>query len=444
MPSSRMTLCKKSGTQAFSVTESSGPIVTEKSRKEKELQPSTGAEPPVAFEPRVISWLRTPRIRSTLTLSALWLFIGAILVRFRAVLLPFGLAMLLAFIIEPVVDGIARRHVLGKRIPRVAALMGIYLLGFLLALSLGSWSVQQVGRELRGLGSVSTTLVEDTRVMSVKLLDKTEAFAQEHHLPIARQEIEKFLQDHLVSAIEKLTRDASSLLTLGQNLLKGAFQVIFGSFLVLMLAGFMSIDRDRIQQFFRSLVPPTYQGGYGTIVSGTSVGLAGVVRGQVIICLMNGALTFVGLYILGVKLPLLLASVAAIFSLIPIFGSILSTVPIVAMALTDSFTLALLALAWVIGIHLLEANMLNPKIMGDSAKIHPVLVVFSLIAGERTAGLMGALFAVPIASVLLTVFKFLHRRALDADPASKAVGPSPTLDPTVEKSGVGLDRKTAV
>jgi predicted PurR-regulated permease PerM len=67
-------------------------------------------------------------------------------------------------------------------------------------------------------------------------------------------------------------------------------------------------------------------------------------------------------------------------------------------------------LAWIILIHLLEANLLNPKIMGNAAKIHPVLVVFALIAGEHSYGLVGALFAVPVASIIQTIFVYYRRR----------------------------------
>src|SRR5207247_10963211 len=71
-------------------------------------------------------------------------------------------------------------------------------------------------------------------------------------------------------------------------------------------------------------------------------------------------------------------------------------------------------LSWIIGIHLLEANFLNPKIMGDAAKIHPVLVVFALIAGEHSYGLVGALFAVPVASIIQTMFVYFRRRQFKA------------------------------
>ena len=79
--------------------------------------------------------------------------------------------------------------------------------------------------------------------------------------------------------------------------------------------------------------------------------------------------------------------VAGMMSLIPIFGSILSSVPIVIVALVsgdqgvDMFRGVAMVL-WIIGIHFIEANLLNPKIIGTAAKIHPVLVIFALFLGE--------------------------------------------------------------
>jgi predicted PurR-regulated permease PerM len=145
-------------------------------------------------------------------------------------------------------------------------------------------------------------------------------------------------------------------------------------------------------------------------------GLAGVLRGQLVICLVNGALTWVGLVLFDIKYSLLLAVFAAVLSLIPIFGTIVSSIPIVLIALVSDasgFSLgpALAMLAWIAGIHLLEANVLNPKIIGDSAHMHPVVVVFALLAGEHTFGLVGALLAVPVASMVQTAFLFARRRS---------------------------------
>jgi putative heme transporter len=110
-------------------------------------------------------------------------------------------------------------------------------------------------------------------------------------------------------------------------------------------------------------------------------------------------------------------------SLIPIFGSILSSVPIVAVALISSGNFDLRkgvsVLAWIVLIHLVEANFLNPKIMGNAAKIHPVLVVFALIAGEHSYGLVGALFAVPVASIIQTIFVYYRKRPKGSAPGAQ-------------------------
>jgi predicted PurR-regulated permease PerM len=136
------------------------------------------------------------------------------------------------------------------------------------------------------------------------------------------------------------------------------------------------------------------------------------------------------LLLFHVKYPLLLAGVAATMSLIPIFGSILSSIPIVAVALISSGNFDLVQglkmLLWIIGIHLIEANVLNPKIMGNAAKIHPVLVVFALIAGEHSYGLVGALFAVPVASIIQTIFVYYRRRRAAAVAAAPPAAPPAT------------------
>ncbi len=361
-----------------------------------------------------------------MTLTALWLVLLVVLIWFRAALLPFGLALLLAFILEPIVNWLNQQQIRGKRIPRSAAIIGIYVVGLSLLLLVGSWMATQIGRELAGLGAVARTLLTEVRQMSQDILSSLAAFASEHQLPFQRHEIQHALEKNLIGVTEELLHDLTSLVSLGRDVVGGTFRAIFGGFLVLMLAAFMSMDKRRIERFFFTLTPPEYRSDFTSVIGTMSVGLAGVVRGQATICFVNGVLTFIGLWLMGVKLPLILATVAALFSLIPIFGSILSTIPIVAMALTDSVAKGLLALIWIIVIHLVEANLLNPKIMGDAARIHPVIVVFALIVGEQTAGLMGALFAVPIASVLLTVFKFLHDRALAADTPEVAVASGPS------------------
>ena len=89
------------------------------------------------------------------------------------------------------------------------------------------------------------------------------------------------------------------------------------------------------------------------------------------------------------------------------------------MGLTVSVGTGFLALAWILVIHFIEGNFLNPKIMGTAAHIHPVLIVFALVTGEHTAGIPGALLAVPIFSILQTLFLFLKAMVDEFDPAKQ-------------------------
>ncbi len=184
-----------------------------------------------------------------------------------------------------------------------------------------------------------------------------------------------------------------------------------------MIAAFVLVDLKRVNRFIRSLIPHEYRSDFEELWGSADKGLSGVVRGQLLICLVNGVLTFVGLVIFQIKYSFLLALLAGAFSLIPIFGTIISSIPIVIIAMMSSeqggvaFGPALGILAWIAGIHLLEANVLNPKIIGDSAHIHPVIVIFALLAGEHVFGLVGALLAIPAVSLVQTAYLYARRRS---------------------------------
>lgn len=231
--------------------------------------------------------------------------------------------------------------------------------------------------------------------------------------PPAKADLSRELRELLVSRSEELTGFIGPAI---QGLVKGVAGFLTSFVITFMVAGFALVDLARVVRFVRSLVPAEFRTGFDELWKGMDKGLGGVVRGQLIICLVNGALTFIGLVIFGIKYSFLLGVMAGMFSLIPIFGTILSSVPIIVIALVSGeqgmqLGPALGILAWIIGIHLLEANVLNPKIIGDSAEIHPVIVVFSLIAGEHVFGLVGALLAIPVTSIVQTMFLQARRHS---------------------------------
>jgi len=205
-----------------------------------------------------------------------------------------------------------------------------------------------------------------------------------------------------------LRQNASLFLKIGQAVANAVSRGIFNLFMTLMLAGYIMLTHERILGFFREFWRPNDRPSFDLFLRRLDRGLSGVVRGQLLICAVNGVLSAIGFWLFDLKYWPILSILAAVMSLIPIFGSILSSIPAVAIGLTQSPATAVGVLAWIVGIHQLEANFLNPKIIGDSAKIHPVLVVFSLLVGEHFFQITGALFAVPVMSIVQTIF--LHFR----------------------------------
>ncbi len=426
---------------------------------------------------RTLAWLRQ--------FAKLWgfaLFCVLVVFIFREVVLPFIFAILVAYILAPVVDRFGRLRVGGKPFPRAAAVIILYV-NIIAVLSIfigyfvpklsgdfarlfreapqlfarvnrewlpraGAWVDQHFGPETAAGNGGEGTEEGGAAPQGPAPLPRPPQAVMLAPTPDGRYQLdlealsfevrpigdgrymigpprpeaapptggkwERSIKQWLAERLKSTEGESQRAIEYGQKFIGAVVSGIGRLFLVLMVAAFILVDLDRIQGFLRSLVPEQYQLDYDRIATGIDRGLSGVIRGQILICAINGTLTYLGLWLFHVKYPLLLAGIAATMSLIPIFGSILSSVPIVAIALISSGTFdlrqGLFVLAWIIGIHLVEANFLNPKIMGDAAKIHPVLVVFALIAGEHSYGLVGALFAVPVASIIQTIFTYYRRR----------------------------------
>jgi predicted PurR-regulated permease PerM len=420
------------------------------------------------------------------------LFIVFVAILGRKVLLPFVFAFLIAYILAPVVRWMSERGDGTRRMPRVLAILVCYLMflaavtGFMfLLVPRLSGDVARLGKEAPGLYQrLNDEYVPSTArwleqrfpsLAAVKVLPDDELPVGDVPLPpgtaftltplpdgrmavqlgpngvdikptpdggyhvAALDEppepltLEDKLRDYLKKGILALQSKLDDAVKFGQAIVTGFVKGIFLFFFTLMIGAFILVDLEKVHGFMRGLFPPNTREDYDVIIAGMDRGLSGVIRGQLLICVVNGILTYLGLLIFGVKYSLILATVAGVMSLIPIFGSILSTIPIVAVALVsgdsgiDVFRGVAMTL-WIIGIHFLEANLLNPKIIGTAAKIHPVLVIFALFLGEHSYGLVGALLAVPILSAIQVVFMFFYQKRWK-DPARGATGPlsrSPT------------------
>lgn len=367
------------------------------------------------------------------TLFALWvaLFVGLYMV--RTILLPFALASLLAYVFHPMVGFLGRIQFKGKPLSRALSVIIIYLTFLIIIAVFSIVFVPQFYSEMVRLAKDASIFINSIDDTTINNLGRSiEQFFRDYQLPleITPPAIENgpvlmgpqkpnwysidllgVFHNILNDIILYLKSEAKNIISSAQYFVTKFITFLFTVLLILMLTGFLLVDIESIKKFFFTLVPMNDRERFNSFLGRLDQRLAGVVRGQLTICLINAVLTLIGLLIFRIKFAFILATIAGIFSLVPIFGSIISTVPIVLVALTISPVKALIALTWIVAIHILEANFLNPKILGNSAKIHPVLVVLALIAGEHFYGIIGALLAVPIMSIIITIFSSILGKA---------------------------------
>ena len=179
---------------------------------------------------------------------------------------------------------------------------------------------------------------------------------------------------------------------LGLSLLLSFF-IVFD--LTKMRRGVRRLQSSRVKDFYLEIAP-------GLISFGRLIGRA--FQAQAVIAFFNTVLTFLLIRILGIDNPLFLCVIVFFCSFIPVLGVVLSSIPIALIAIAQpdgGVWLAFLAVVGILLIHLVEAWILNPKILGDMLHLHPVMVLAILAIGEHFFGVWGLLLGVPVIVYIL-------------------------------------------
>ena len=349
------------------------------------------------------------RARGLLILGLLALGLAALVILGKT-LTPFYIAFALVYLMNPTVTWLARQQVARFTVGRLGAIATVYA-GFALVLwFVGVFVLPQLYHEFARLAQIlPKQLLDFERNVLPELVITWQGHLDTYNVPF---DIKGSLQDGVTGFIEGVKGEVMELAKRAKDLIAGFFSAILMTVLVFMLTGFLLYDLPRFQAWLSRLVPESYRNGTMQLMADIDRGLAGAVRGQIGVCIVNGVLTTIGLLLLNVKFAITLGVLAAVFSLIPVFGTLISTIPIVLVALTNSLAAGVLALLWILGIHLLEANVLNPKIIGHNAELHPALVVLALLIGEHYGGVAGLLIAVPLATVIRAVLTYTLGRVL--------------------------------
>ena len=325
-------------------------------------------------------------------------------------LTPFYIAFALVYLMNPTVSWLARQRLAGREVGRLGAIVTVYAGFAALLWFIGLFVLPQLYHEFARLAQIlPKQFLDFERNVLPELVITWQGHLDNYNVPF---DIKGSIQDGLTGFIEGVKGEVMELAKRAKDVIAGVFSAILMVVLVFMLTGFLLYDLPRLQAWLSRLVPETYRAGTENLMRDIDRGLAGAVRGQIGVCVVNGVLTTIGLLLLNVKFAITLGVLAAAFSLIPVFGTLVSTIPIVLVALTNGIATGVLALLWILGIHLLEANVLNPNIIGHNAELHPALVVLALLIGEHYGGAAGLLIAVPLATVIRALLTYTLGRVL--------------------------------
>src|SRR5205085_548085 len=208
------------------------------------------------------------------------------------------------------------------------------------------------------------------------------------------------LRAQIISTAEGLSRDVVPLLT-------GVADSVLNIILVTVLSIYLLVDGARVSRWFRQNMPYRQRGRMRFLLETLQRVVGGYIRGQVLLCCIIGTLVGVGMWLLGVPYALLLGVLAFILEFIPVLGTLLSGVVCVLLALTKGWVLAVIVLAYFVVVHVIEGDVVGPRIVGKAVGLHPAISIVALIAGTELFGIWGALLAAPLAGVLQAFVKAL-------------------------------------
>jgi predicted PurR-regulated permease PerM len=344
-------------------------------------------------------------------LLLLWVVAGAV----HHVVFLFLVALLIALLLNPLV-----RVVAGLHVPRGFAVALVYLIfavGLIAAIgALGTVVVNETKTAAKRVDSYFTDVNGRTgEVDADRDVDRLQHWLSAHRLGSI----------HIQSRGHRLVRDirkkdvgkyTNKVVEFAEGAAVSIGKLLFSAIIVLVVSVYMLLDFPRLARAIDRRFPP--QSGTEPLLVRMEHSLTSYVRGQALVSLIIGTSAGIGLWLLGVlgwlphgqKYALLFGAWTAITELIPYLGPWLGSIPPFLYALVvhplSAVWVALLFLA----IHQVEGHIVVPNVMGSALRLHPLLVIFGLLAGGEVYGLPGALIALPLLAAGRAMWEFFSER----------------------------------
>src|SRR5438874_6483474 len=359
--------------------------------------------------------MEIPRWIQLAGLPVLLLFLWVVAAALRHLVFLFLVALLIALLLSPLVRAVQR-----VRMPRGFAVALVYLV---FAVTL-----------IAAIGALGTVVVSETKT-AAKRVDSyfTDVNGRTGQVDADRDvdRLQHWLDTHRLGGIDiqqrghRLVRDIRKH-DVGKytdrvvNFLEGAAisigKLLFSAVVILVVSIYMLLDFPKFERKMAKRFPP--HPGSDSLLLRMERSLTSYVKGQALVLLIIGTSAGVGLWLFGVlgwlphgqKYALLFGAWVAITELIPYLGPWLGSIPPVIYAVVVHPISALWVIALFLAIHQVEGHIVVPNVMGSALRLHPLLVIFGLLAGGEIYGLPGALIALPLLAAGRAVWEFFAER----------------------------------
>lgn len=313
-----------------------------------------------------------------------------VLYQARGVLAPFLFAVLVAYVLEPLVTSLVR---LG--LSRRLAILVLYAAGGTLIFLFFWYVIPSLADELMRFSEQVPALVTRWQDGAEALLVRYRQSASLFGLGEALDRAVLRLEDGLLRQAEGLL---GTLLALPRGIVVAAFAPL--------LAYYMLRDADIIRGRVFGAVPIPLRPQVKLLGERLDRVVGGFIRGQLTVAVIVGVLVAVASAMLGLRYPVLIGVIAGIADVVPYFGPVIGAIPALVAGLAISPMRALQVGAAFVLIQQLENSVIAPMLIGGRVGLHPLLVVLAVLAGGHWGGIFGMLVAVPLLGVLRVLVNF--------------------------------------
>jgi len=328
-----------------------------------------------------------------------------LLYRLAPIITPFALSAALAYLGDPLVDRLEKIRIFRWQVNRTAAVVGVFLLITASVVGIVLILLPLLRDQVQSLAARAPefiTWIGTTALPWVQAKLGLSAFEPDaENVVAALKAYWKEISSTLMSVLGTVSRG-------GQAVMHGLMNLI----LVPVVTFYLLRDWDRLVEGMRTLVPRQSEPVVSALFREVDEVLSAFIRGQLMVMIALGLIYAVGLWLVGLDLALIIGMGAGLLSIVPYLGTFAGVIAALVAAgfqFQDILHPVLVLVVFGAG-QALESMALTPKLVGDRIGLHPVAVIFAVLAGGQLFGFLGILLALPVAAALNVLVRFLHRR----------------------------------